>query len=42
MLPWASEVIECGVFNWLGSEPRVPTDLTNRPFLSYLTTREFT
>src|SRR6266850_258613 len=42
MLPCASDVIECGVFNWLGSDPRVPTDLRNRPFLSYFTTREFT
>ncbi len=43
MLPWASEVIECGVFIWLGSDPRAPpTDLMNRPFLSYFTTRELT
>src|SRR4030095_1218018 len=43
MLPCASDVIECGVFIWLGADPRVvPTDFRNRPFLSYSPTRELT
>src|SRR5439155_19893418 len=40
MLPFASDVIPCGVLNWFGPAPRVPSAFTHLPSLLILATRE--
>jgi len=40
MLPFASDVMACGVLNWFGPAPRVPSVFTHLPSFAILTTRE--